>query len=178
MEIRPRMEKPHTPKSALIIAGTLAAVGLFRFFCDSLTDMSPGWADVFGESWIKYLFRRPEDGTTLGYLNVQFFKALAVPCGISCIFIFKRMFSVDLRVTQKNWERPGVRAMWLGAILIAALLTEVEKTWHVFGLKMEGNLAGEDWRLNFAIHFVTASITWFYMRWLRFIIKTPAKAGG
>lgn len=169
MEIRPRLEKPISYKPALVFAGILAFVGLFRFICDALTDWMPGWTDVFAGSFVRYFFRRPEDGTTLGYINVQFFKALAVPCGISCVFIIKRIFSVDLRVTAKNWERNSVRAMWLCAILAAALLTEVEKTWHVFGLKMEGNLSGEDWRLNFVIHFITAAITWFYMKGLRFI---------
>ncbi|MEM6706622.1 MAG: hypothetical protein AAF690_28195, partial [Acidobacteriota bacterium] len=70
----------------LLFAIALALLGVTRLFCDFLTDIDPTWATVLGDSPLRFL-ARTSDGSLVGNLNTQYFKVLAIPCGLCVIFL-------------------------------------------------------------------------------------------
>ena len=166
---RPDAARPSTPRACLAAACVLAFIGLWRFASDMLTDGSWGWWKAVDGTWLRYTVRAPSDGSFWGDLNAQWFKILAVPCGISCVYLARRLMSMDLRETQSEWASRTIRLLYVGAIFVIITICEIEKKTHVFGLKMAGVLPGEVWWLNNAIHSASAIIGWYYARWLRFL---------
>ena len=90
-------------------------------------------------------------------------------CGIAGLFLLKRLFSSDIKVTNYNWHQKEIRMLYVGMLFVAFTLMEIEKATHFFGLQMAGLLTGEQAWLNHALHVVSAVIGWYYMRWLSFI---------
>ncbi|MFH0888193.1 MAG: hypothetical protein V1871_03180 [Planctomycetota bacterium] len=159
---------------SLIMALFLTVLGLIRYSSDILTDAIPSWYVVLEGTWLCYLARVPSDGTFWGNLSVQYFKLLAVPCGISGLFILYRFLSHDLREAEYRWRMPEIQALYVLGCLFAFTVMELEKATHVFGLIMAGLLPGERAWLNHVIHIVSAFVGWRYMRWLKFLHRTPS----
>ncbi|MDQ7780209.1 MAG: hypothetical protein RDV41_10965 [Planctomycetota bacterium] len=162
--------------ACLVVAIFLAAFGVMRYTSDILTDAYPGWHSVVEGTWLRYLMRAPSDGTLWGYVSVQYFKILAVPCGISGVFVLYRLFAHDLAETDRHWRLPEIRALYVLALLFAFTLMEFEKATHFIGLRMAGLLAGERAWVNHVLHVASAAMGWLYMRWLIFVPE-PATAG-
>lgn len=72
------------PSWTLLLAAAFATLGVLRLFCDFLTDIDPTWATVLGDSPLRFL-SRATDGSLAGNLNVQYFKVMAIPCGMAVI---------------------------------------------------------------------------------------------
>src|SRR5262245_51497858 len=70
----------------LLLAGTLATLGMLRLCSDILTDIDPTLGSYLGDSPLRLLARRT-DGSLVGNLNTQYFKVMAIPCGLSVIFL-------------------------------------------------------------------------------------------
>lgn len=160
--------------SSLIVALFLAVLGVIRYSSDILTDAIPDWYAVLGGTWLRYFARVPSDGTFWGNLSVQYFKLLAVPCGISGLFILYRFLSHDLREAEHRWRMPEIQGLYIIGLLFAFTVMEVEKATHILGLRMAGLLPGECAWLNHVIHIISAFIGWRYMRWLKFLHRSQS----
>ena len=150
----------------LIFAVPLASFGVLRFISDMLTDVSFNWYQILEGTFLRYLVRAPSDGTFWGDLSVQWVKLLAVPCGISVLFILYRVFSHNLKEADYRWRRTSTQILYIGGLLVMVTIMEIEKSTHFFGLRMAGQLVGEQAWLNHVIHLVSAFIGWHYMKWL------------
>jgi hypothetical protein len=157
---------------SLIVALFLATFGVVRYTSDILTDAIPGWYAILEGTWFRYFARVPSDETFWGNLSIQYFKILAVPCGISGLFILYRFLSHDLREADHRWRMPEIQALYVLGCLLAFTIMEVEKATHILGLRMAGLLLGERAWLNHVIHLVSAFIGWRYMRWLKILHRT------
>ncbi|MBI4833279.1 MAG: hypothetical protein HY811_00440 [Planctomycetes bacterium] len=154
---------------SLITASILASFGVLRFASDMLTDGSPGWHSMLGETIFRYLARAPSDGTLLGDLSVQYVKLLSIPCAIAGFFILYRLIYSDRREADIRWHKHSTRMIYIGILLAAFTVMEIEKATHAMGLRMAGLLAGEKTWLNHTLHIASALAGWFYMKWLVFI---------
>jgi len=79
---------------SILLACAMAAVGVIRLFSDFLTDIDPTWVSSLGDSPLRYM-ARTTDGSLAGNLNVQYFKVLAIPCGLAVVFLLN---------TTRNWN--------------------------------------------------------------------------
>lgn len=154
-------------RTGLFIAIPLATFGILRFISDMLTDASSDWYRLLDGVFLRYLVRAPSDGTFWGDLNVQWVKLLAVPCGLSVLFILYRFLSHDLKEADYRWRQTSTRLIYIIGFLVMVTIMELEKSTHFLGLRMAGQLAGEAAWLNHIIHLFSASIGWFYMKWLK-----------
>lgn len=154
-------------RASLIAALLLAAIGIWRFSSDMLTDAAPGWHAALDGTWLRYTVRAPSDGTWVGNLNTQWFKLLSIPCEIAGLYLLKRWLTSDLREAQRSWSAVEYRAVWVGAFFTAATVMELEKAHHFLGLRMAGVLDGERSWLNHLAHVFSAVAAWYLARWLR-----------
>ncbi len=152
--------------TGLFIAILLATFGILRFISDMFTDASSDWYRMLGGTFLRYLVRAPSDGTFWGNFSVQWVKLLAVPCGISVLFILYRFLSHDLKEADYRWRQASTRLIYIIGFLVMVTVMEIEKSTHLFGLRMAGQLAGETAWLNHTLHLASALMGWFYMKWL------------
>jgi hypothetical protein len=82
--VKPAPNGDRIGRASFAVAGVLAIIGFMRLGSDMLTDVNATWAQGLDGSWLRYLVRSATDGTWAGDLNVQYFKILAVPCGVGC----------------------------------------------------------------------------------------------
>jgi hypothetical protein len=158
-----------SPRASLVVAGVLAVIGAARFSTDYLTDRDPGWSEGLRDSPLRYLVRMPSDGSLLADLNVQWFKVLAIPCSVAGLYVVKRLLSRDRRATQRLWQMPLYRRLFLGLFALMCVVMELEKSFHWLGLQMAGQLPGELAWLNHLIHVFSLAGGWWLMGWLRFV---------
>ena len=154
-------------RTSLIIAIPLAAFGVLRFISDMLMDASSNWYQMLEGTFLRYLVRAPSDGTFWGGLSVQWVKLLAVPCGISALFLLYRLLSHNLKEADYRWRRTSTRLLYIIGFLVMVTVMEIEKSTHFLGLRMAGQLAGETAWLNHILHLASALMGWFYMKWLK-----------
>ena len=140
----------YRPSGSVFLAATLAAIGLLRLFCDFLTDIDPSWATVLGDSPLRFL-ARTTDGSFLGDLNVQYFKVLAVPCGLAVIFLLNAGLTGGLPEAERRWKSFRFRLSCIVALAALCALCELEKATHLFGLPT-GLVQGERAWLNHVVH--------------------------
>ena len=152
--------------TGLFIAILLATFGILRFITDMLTDASSNWCQMLEGTFLRYLVRAPSDGTFWGNFSVQWVKLLAVPCGISVLFILYRFLSHDLKEADYRWRQTSTRLIYVLGFLVMVTIMELEKSTHFLGLRMAGQLVGETAWLNHIIHLASALMGWFYMKWL------------
>ncbi len=156
-------------RASLLVAALLALIGAGRLTSDLLTDADPGWSQRLVGSPLRYLVRAPSDGTLLGDLNVQWFKLLAIPCSVAGLYLVKRLLSSDLRYTQGLWQSRVYRVAFLALFAVMCVVMELEKSYHLFGLRMAGLLDGERAWLNHVIHAASLGLGALLMSWLRFV---------
>lgn len=158
----------------LILAVFLAAIGLVRFGSDLLTDIQPTWAEVLDGTLLRYLIVRRTDGTLLGDLNVQYFKVLAIPCGLSVVFLVNGGLTGGVRVAARRWANPRFRLAVILALAAVCAFCEIEKAHHLLGLPT-GMAPGERAWLNHVVHSVGGVFAFGLARVLRYTRDpTPA----
>ena len=177
-----RAPAPPPPVTHLVFALVLGLVGLLRYGSDIVSDVNPGWWESLDGTPFRYLVRAPSDGSLAGTLNVQFFKVLAIPAGIAWLYVFHRLAASDRRQAQRTWQSTSTRAIYLGCLMLAVTIMEVEKATHIFGLTMAGLLPGEKAWVNHLLHVGSAGLGFLLMRWLRLTgpeePSTPTSAPG
>lgn len=132
------------------MAAGLAALGVLRLFCDFLTDIDPTWASVLGDSPLRFL-SRTTDGSLAGNLNVQYFKIMAIPCGLAVIFLVNGGLTGGIAAAERRWASPWFRLTCIIALAVVCAFCEIEKATHFLGLPtllVEGERA---W-LNHVVH--------------------------
>lgn len=143
-------------RTSAAVAVILVAVGAFRAVCDTLHELNPNYWTPWAGHWLRYLLRAPTDGTILGMLNTQWFKTLAIPCGISLIYLRDRLVGPAGAAEFHDW---AVRGVWIGVFLAGFTMVELEKQLHLLGMQaalLEGELAS----LNHVAHGLGAWIAW------------------
>ncbi len=145
------IDTPRAPLSwSLLLAGLLAVVGLVRLASDLLTDSDPTWVTVLGDSPLR-LLARTTDGSVAGNLNVQYFKVMAIPCGLAVIFLLNGGLTGGIAAAERRWASAKFRLTCIAALALVCTLCEVEKATHLLGLPT-GLVEGERWWLNHVVH--------------------------
>ena len=142
---------------SLLLAAVLATIGLLRLFSDFLTDIDPSWVSVLGDSPLR-LVARTTDGSLLGNLNVQYFKVMAVPCGLAVIFLVNAGLTGGIAAAERRWESPRFRLTCILSLAALCAFCEIEKATHLFGLPT-GLVEGERSWLNHVVHNVGAVLS-------------------
>ena len=155
-----------------LLAASLAAIGLLRLFSDFLTDIDPTWIWCLGDSPIRFL-ARTTDGSLAGNLNVQYFKVMAVPCGLAVIFILNGGLTGGVEAAERRWARPQFRVTCIVALAAICALCEIEKATHLLGLPT-GLVEGERAWLNHVVHTVGAILAYPLSLLFRYPVRTPA----
>lgn len=156
----------------LVLAVLLAAIGLLRLGGDLLTDIDPTWAWWLDGSPLRYLIVRVTDGSLIGNLNVQYFKMLAIPCGLSVVFLLNGGLTGGVRLAARRWADPRFRASAIVALAAVCALCEIEKATHLLGLPT-GLAIGERSWLNHVVHSVGGVIAYPLSRSLRYTRGSP-----
>ncbi len=160
---------------AWILAAILAAVGLLRLGSDLLTDIDPGWASWLAGSPLRYLFIRVSDGSLIGDLNVQYFKFLAIPCGLSVLFLINAGLTGGVQAAARRWADARFRLGAIGALATICTLCEIEKATHLLGLPTWLAQGERAW-LNHVVHAAGGVAAYGLSRVLRYT-ATDAAAG-
>jgi ubiquinone/menaquinone biosynthesis C-methylase UbiE len=160
-------------RPSFIAAGVLAAIGTLRLGSDYLTDVSPSWGASLAGTWLRYVVRTASDGTVAGDLNVQYFKLLAIPCGISVWFFLNLLLAGSLGAADRRWRTLAVRLFGVGSLFALCTGIEIEKATHVFGLGLAGLLEGERPVVNHALHGVGAALGFWLTGRLRYAGTAP-----
>ena len=151
---------------SLLLATALAAIGVLRLFSDFLTDIDPTWVSVLGDSPLR-LVARTTDGSPLGNLNVQYFKVLAVPCGLAVIFLVNAGLTGGIAAAERRWASPRFRLACILALAVVCAFCEIEKATHLLGLPT-GLVEGERAWLNHVVHTVGAVLSFPLSSQLRY----------
>ena len=138
------------PSWSLLFAVALAVLGVSRLFSDFLTDIDPTWATVLGDSPLRFL-ARTTDGSLAGNLNVQYFKVMAIPCGLAVIFLINGGLTGGIAAAEQRWASPRFRLICIGALAVVCVFCEIEKATHLLGLPT-GLVQGEKAWLNHVVH--------------------------
>ena len=138
------------PSYSLLLAAFLAAIGLLRLFSDLLTDIDPSWVTILGDSPLRYL-ARTTDGSLIGDLNVQYFKVMAIPCGLAVIFLVNGGLTGGIAAAERRWASRRFRLTCILALAVVCALCEIEKATHILGLPT-GLVEGERAWLNHVVH--------------------------
>lgn len=160
----------------LILAAILAAVGLLRLGSDLLTDIDPSWALWLHGSPLRYLVIRVSDGSLAGNLNVQYFKALAIPCGLSVVFLLNAGLTGGVQKAARRWADARFRLSAIAALAVLCTFCEIEKATHLLGLPT-GLVQGERAWLNHAVHAVGGVVAYGLSCVLRYTTTDVAAAG-
>jgi hypothetical protein len=158
----------------LLLPAALAALGLLRLFGDFLTDIDPTWVSILGNSPMR-LLARTTDGTLAGDLNVQYFKVMAVPCGLAVLFLINGGLTGGLAAAEQRWASPRFRLTCIVALAAVCAFCEVEKATHLLGLPT-GVVNGERAWLNHVVHTVGAVLSYPLSLLFRYRMRTPADA--
>lgn len=137
---------------SLLLPAALAAIGLLRLFSDFLTDLDPTWASFLGDSPLRFLVRI-SDGSLAGRLNVQYFKVLAIPCGLAILFLLNGGLSGGIAAAERRWASRRFRLACIAALAALCAFCEIEKATHLLGLPT-GLVTGERAWLNHVVHAV------------------------
>ncbi len=155
---------------SLLLAAALAAIGLARLFSDFLTDIDPTWALCLGDSPIRFL-ARTTDGSLAGNLNVQYFKVMAIPCGLAIIFLINGGLTGGIAAAERRWASPRFRLNWIVALAAVCAVCEVEKATHLLGLPT-GLVQGERAWLNHVVHLVGGVLSYPLSSLFRYRVET------
>jgi len=149
--LQPSANTEHGRLSWTILpAAALATLGVLRLFSDILTDIDPTLASYLGDSPLRFLARRT-DGSLLGNLNTQYFKVLAIPCGLAGIFLVSGGLTGGIAEAEKRWARPRFRLSCILGLAVVCAFCEIEKATHLLGLPTE-LVEGEQAWLNHVVH--------------------------
>lgn len=135
---------------SLLAAAALAVVGLVRLASDLVTDVDPTWVSCLGESPMR-LLARTTDGSVAGDLNVQYFKVMAIPCGLALVFLVNGGLTGGIAAAERRWASPRFRLTCIAALALLCTFCEVEKATHLLGLPT-GLVKGERVWLNHMVH--------------------------
>ena len=114
MSTRSRAPRDVRLSWTLLLAAALAAIGVLRLSSDFLTDIDPTWATCLGDSPLRLLVRI-SDGSLAGDLNVQYFKVMAIPCGMALIFLVNAGLTGGVAAAERRWARPTLDVNGLSA---------------------------------------------------------------
>ena len=159
------------PSWSLLLAAALAAIGVARLFSDILTDIDPTWALCLGDSYIRFL-ARTTDGSLAGNLNVQYFKVMAIPCGLAVIFLVNGGLTGGIAAAERRWASPRFRLTCIVALAALCALCEVEKATHLLGLPT-GLVEGERAWLNHVVHTVGGILSYPLSFLFRYRVGIP-----
>ncbi len=137
---------------SLLLAAALATIGVARLFSDLLTDIDPTWVLCLGDSPIRFL-ARTSDGSLAGTLNVQYFKVMAIPCGLAVVFLVNGGLTGGIAAAERRWASRRFRLTCIVALAAVCAVCEVEKATHLLGLPT-GLVEGERAWLNHVVHSV------------------------
>ncbi len=157
---------------SLLLAAALAAIGLARLFSDFLTDIDPTWALCLGDSPIRFL-ARTTDGSLAGNLNVQYFKVMAIPCGLAIIFLVNGGLTGGIAAAERRWASPRFRLTCIVTLAAVCAFCEVEKATHLLGLPT-GLVKGEQAWLNHVVHSVGGILSYPLSLLFRYRVGTGA----
>lgn len=146
------------PSWNLLFVVALAAIGVLRLFGDFLTDIDPTWVTVLGDSPLRFL-ARSTDGSLAGNLNIQYFKVMAIPCGLAVIFLVNGGLTGGLAAAERRWSSPRFRLTCIIALAVVCAFCEVEKATHFLGLPT-GLVEGEQVWLNHVVHNVGGALSY------------------
>lgn len=164
------IERPVRLSRTLILAAILAAIGLLRLGGDLLTDIDPTWAPWLDGSPLRYLIIRVSDGSLAGNLNVQYFKILAIPCGLCVVFLLNAGLTGGVQPAARRWADPRFRIGAILALAAVCALCEIEKAGHFLSLPT-GLVTGERAWLNHVVHTVGGVVAYGLSRLLRYTAK-------
>ena len=157
---------------SLLLAVALAAIGLARLFSDFLTDIDPTWVLCLGDSPIRFL-ARTTDGSLVGDLNVQYFKVMAIPCGLAVIFLVNGGLTGGIAAAERRWANPRFRLTCIVTLAAVCAFCEVEKATHLLGLPT-GLVKGEQSWLNHVVHSVGGILSYPLSSLFRYRVGTGA----
>lgn len=160
----------------ILLAAALATLGALRLFSDFLTDIDPTWASFLGESPLRFLVRTT-DGSLLGNLNTQYFKVLAIPCGLAGIFLLNGGLTGGIAAAERRWASARFRLRCIVALAVVCAFCEVEKATHLLGLPT-GLVEGERAWLNHVVHNVGGVLAFPLSGLLRYRVGTPEEPPG
>ncbi|MEW6366483.1 MAG: hypothetical protein AB1714_17795 [Acidobacteriota bacterium] len=158
---------------SLLLAAALAAIGLLRLFSDFLTDIDPTWVSILGDSPIHFL-ARTTDGSLAGNLNVQYFKVMAIPCGLAVLFLVNGGLTGGIAAAEQRWASPRFRWTCIFALAAVCAFCEVEKATHLLGLPT-GVVEGERAWLNHVVHTVGGILSYPLSFLFRYRVRTTAE---
>lgn len=154
-------------RASVGLAAGLVLIGVLRFITDTWHEFNPEYWRSFAGTPLRYLVRAPSDGSLAGNLNAQFFKLLAVPAGLSGVWLAYRFGSGTLETKAQAFRDPVIRAVWIGACLAGFTLIELDKQYDLFGMGTV-MVAGERAGLNHLAHLLGAAGAWLLTGRLRF----------
>ena len=154
----------------ILLAVALACLGILRLFSDFLTDIDPTWVSVLGDSPLRYL-ARTTDGTMVGNLNTQYFKIMAIPCGLCVIFLVNGGFTGGLDAAERRWASTRFRLFWILALAVLCAACEIEKATHLLGLPTD-LIEGEKAWLNHVVHNVGGLLAYPLSGFLRYRVRS------
>ena len=160
----------------LLLAVALAAIGVLRLFSDLLTDSDPTWISILGNSPLRYL-ARTTDGSLVGNLNVQYFKVMAIPCGLAVIFLVNAGLTGGIAAAERRWASWRFRLTCIVALAGVCAFCEIEKATHLFGLPT-WLAEGEQAWLNHVVHTVGGILAYPLSALLRYRVKTGPNETG
>ncbi len=154
-------------RSSLWFATGLLLVGSLRFATDTLHELDPDYWRVLEGTVLRYFVRAPSDGTWAGDLNAQWFKLLAVPCGMSLIYLRTRFGPGTVEDRTAEFRDIAVRGVWVFVWLAGFTFLELQKQYQFAGHRTH-LVRGEVTGLNHLAHGVSAIVAWFMCGWLSF----------
>ena len=175
MQDEPIIPEPVRLSRTLILAAILAAVGLLRMGSDLLTDIDPSWASWLDGSPLRYFVVRVSDGSLAGNLNMQYFKVLAIPCGLSVVFLLNAGLTGGVRSAARRWVKARFRVSAIAALAALCTYCEIEKATHLLGLPT-GLAKGERAWLNHVVHTIGGVLAYGLSCVLRYTVTDPATA--
>lgn len=148
-----------SPRASLVLAVVLVAIGFLRFVTDTLHELDDQYWTPLAGSWVRYVVRAPSDGTALGYINAQWFKVLAIPSGISLIYLRDRFAAGTPASNQAEFHDWAVRGVWIAVFFSGFTVIELEKQFSLFRLSTH-LVAGEEPLVNHIAHIIGALVAW------------------
>lgn len=155
------------------MAITLVAIGFMRFVTDTLHEHDARYWEALADSPLRYLVRAPSDGTWLGYANAQWFKVLAVPAGLSLIYL-RSFFAVgDPAENEREFRDWAVRGVWIAMFFTGFTLIELQKQFAFLPFST-CLVAGERPMVNHIAHLVGVALAW----WLSEVLGLEDRRSG
>lgn len=159
-------------RASLVVAVTLVLIGVARSLTDTLHELDHDYWRSLESSWLRYLVRAPSDGTTLGWLNAQWFKLLSVPAGISLIYLRSRFGAGTDEEREAEFRDWAVSGVWIVMFWAGFTVIEVQKQFSPWSFSTR-LVAGEDPWLNHLVHLLSAGLAWRLTRALTIAPRGP-----